>query len=318
MWTGARLDVEGISRPRRSRSRFLQVHRADGKIPHEISQSASLVRWWEDYEFPWASADATPLYVIAQGDHWSATGNRAFLDASWESIVKAWRFSSETDRDGNGLIENTKVGHGWTEGSPPYPPHEEIYLQGVWIEASRAMAELADAKGDAALAATARAAAEKCRAAVEKTYWLKDAAYYAFATALAKPEKEYNAEPGPRRAARQARLDALRGKLLVDEDTVLPAVPLWWRTLDAERAQSQIAISRARPWPRTGGIGSSPPHRAVRPLASTSARDGAGYRLGVDGRVSLRPPPRRVPGGHGQRPAHRSVRARVRDRAPVR
>ncbi len=75
---------------------------------------------------------------------------------------------------------------------------------------------------------------------MEKTYWLKDAGYYAFATALAKPEKEYNAEPGPRRAARQARLDALRGKLLVDEDTVLPAVPLWWRTLDAERAQSQV------------------------------------------------------------------------------
>ena len=90
---------------------FLRKYqRADGKIPHEISQSASLVPWWTDYEFPWASADATPLYVIAHGDHWSATGDRAFLDASWESIVKAWRFSSETDRDGNGLIENTKVG----------------------------------------------------------------------------------------------------------------------------------------------------------------------------------------------------------------
>ena len=37
------------------------------------------------------------------------------------------------------------------------------------------MAEMADAKGDAALAAAARAAAEKCRQAVEKTYWLKDA-----------------------------------------------------------------------------------------------------------------------------------------------
>jgi glycogen debranching enzyme len=27
---------------------------------------------------------------------------------------------------------------------------------------------------------------------------------------------------------------------LIDEDTVLPAVPLWWKTLDAERAQTQI------------------------------------------------------------------------------
>jgi glycogen debranching enzyme len=241
LWTALAITSSGDFAATRTALDFLRrFQRADGKIPHEISQSASLVRWWTDYEFPWASADATPLYVIAHGDHWSATGDRAFLDASWESIVKAWRFSSETDRDGNGLIENTKVGHGWTEGSPPYPPHEEIYLQGVWIEASRAMAELADAKGDEALAAAARAAGETCRQAVERTYWLKDAAHYAFATALAKPEKDYDAEPGPRRAARQARLDALRGQRLVDEDTVLPAVPLWWRALDAERAQSQI------------------------------------------------------------------------------
>ncbi len=27
---------------------------------------------------------------------------------------------------------------------------------------------------------------------------------------------------------------------LIDEDTVLPAVPLWWRILDDERAQSEI------------------------------------------------------------------------------
>jgi hypothetical protein len=35
-------------------------------------------------------------------------------------------------------------------------------------------------------------------------------------------------------------MQALAGGGLVDEDTVLPAVPLWWRTLDAERAQSEL------------------------------------------------------------------------------
>jgi hypothetical protein len=39
---------------------------------------------------------------------------------------------------------------------------------------------------------------------------------------------------------RQARIEALRGQTLVDEDTVLPAVALWWRTLEAERAESEI------------------------------------------------------------------------------
>jgi len=241
LWTALAVHSYGDFPVARTALEFLRkVQRADGKIPHEISQSAGLIPWFTDYKYPWESADATPLYVIAQADHWRGSGDLAFLRESWPSIVKAWRFSAATDTDGNGLIENTKFGHGWTEGSPPYPPHEEIYLQGIWVEACRAVAELADVMKDAELASSARAFAERTRAAVESTYWLPSPGYYAFATALAKPEKVYNAEPGPRRAARQARIEALRGHTLVDEDTVLPAVPLWWGVLDGERAQSEI------------------------------------------------------------------------------
>src|SRR6185295_6817756 len=253
LWTALAVHSYGDFPVARTALEFLRkVQRADGKIPHEISQSAGLIPWFTDYKYPWESADATPLYVIAQADHWRGSGDLDFLRESWPSIVKAWRFSAATDTDGNGLIENTKFGHGWTEGSPPYPPHEEIYLQGIWVEASRAVAEMADVMKDAALASAARAAAERTRAAVEATYWLAGPEYYAFATALAKPEKVYNAEPGPRRAARQARIEALRGQRLVDEDTVLPAVPLWWRVLDDERAQGEIdhlgAGSMATDW----------------------------------------------------------------------
>jgi glycogen debranching enzyme len=241
LWTALAIHSYGDFPAARTALDFLRkFQRADGKIPHEISQSAGLIPWFTDYKYPWESADATPLYVIAQADHWRAAGDLAFLRGSWPSIVKAWRFSAATDTDGNGLIENTRFGHGWTEGSPPYPPHEEIYLQGIWVEASRAVAELAEVMKDASLASSARAFAERTRAAMEATYWLADPGYYAFATALAKPEKVYNAEPGPRRAARQARIEALRGRRLVDEDTVLPAVPLWWRVLDPERSESEI------------------------------------------------------------------------------
>ena len=263
LWTTLAIHSYGDFPAARAALSFLRrLQRADGKIPHEISQSAGLIPWFTDYKYPWESADATPLYVIAQADHWRASGDLAFLRESWPSIVKAWRFTAATDTDGNGLVENTKFGHGWTEGSPPYPPHEEIYLQGVWVEASRAVAELAavmkgsatgSARSEAAtLASSALAAAERTRAAVEATYWLPGPGYYAFATALAKPEKVYNAEPGPRRAARQARIEALRGHRIVDEDTVLPAVPLWWRVLDDARAQSEVdhlgAASMATDW----------------------------------------------------------------------
>ncbi|HWT02806.1 MAG TPA: GH116 family glycosyl hydrolase [Pyrinomonadaceae bacterium] len=240
MWTALALNSYGDFDSARTALEFLKkFQRADGKIPHEISQSASLIPWFTDYEFPWASADATPLYVITHADYWRTTGDMEFLKANWDSIQKAYRFSEATDTDGNFLIENTKFGHGWVEGGPLRPVHEEIYMQGLWIEASRNMSELAEALKDGATVERARTNAERTRAAMEQTYWLANRGFYAFGTrqpAADKPE----AEPGPNRAVRQARMEELAHARLIDEDTVLPAVPLWWRTMQDERAQSQL------------------------------------------------------------------------------
>jgi glycogen debranching enzyme len=240
MWTALALDSDGDFRSTRTALEFLKkFQRADGKIPHEISQSASLIPWFTDYEFPWASADATPLYVIAHADYWRTTGDTEFLRANWDSIQKAYRFSEATDTDGNQLIENTKFGHGWVEGGPLRPVHEELYMQGLWIEASRSMGELAEAMKDGAIAERARSNAERTRAAMEQTYWLNNRGFYAFGTRPSAAEKP-EAEPGPNRAVRQARMEELAHARLIDEDTVLPAVPLWWRTMLDERAQSEL------------------------------------------------------------------------------
>src|ERR671916_178754 len=171
MWAAPATTAYGDWRTTRAALEFLKkFQRADGKIPHEISQSASLLPWFTDYKYPWDSADATPLYVVAHADYFRASGDREFLRQSWESIVKAYRFTEATDTDGNGLVENTNFGHGWVEGGALYPPHEEIYMQGLWVKASRDMAEMADAMKDAALAARARAAAERTRSATEQTF----------------------------------------------------------------------------------------------------------------------------------------------------
>jgi hypothetical protein len=173
LWTALALDSLGDFTGARTALDFLRAHqRADGKIPHEISQSAALIPWFAEYEYAWKSADATPLYVLAQADYFRASGDTAHLQAAWDSIVRAFRFTAATDTDGNGLVENTRVGHGWVEGGALYPAHEEIYLQGVFMEAARSLAELAEARGDLALAAEARAAAERTPGAVEETYWL--------------------------------------------------------------------------------------------------------------------------------------------------
>lgn len=243
LWTSFAINSYGDFRATRTALEFLKkFQRADGKIPHEISQSASLIPWFTDYEFPWNSADGTPLYVIAHGDYWRASGDNGFLRTNWDSIVKAYRFSAASDTDGNQLIENstkTKFGHGWVEGGGLYPPHEEIYMQGLWIEASRNLAEMADALGDGALARAARANAERTRLAMEQTYWLADRSYYAFATKRP-PADPPKADPGPNRARRQARMEELSKATIIDEDTVLPAVPLWWRTASDDRAQLEI------------------------------------------------------------------------------
>ena len=243
LWTSLAINSYGDFGTTRTALEFLKkFQRADGKIPHEISQSASLIPWFTDYDFPWNSADGTPLYVIVHGDYWRASGDKAFLKTNWDSIVKAYRFSEATDTDGNQLIENstkTKFGHGWVEGGALYPPHEEIYMQGLWIEASRSLAEMASAVGDRELATKAHANAERTRVAMEQIYWLADRGFYAFATKLPS-EKPPEAEPGPNLAVRQARLNELSSKRIYDEDTVLPAVPLWFETMTAERAQSQI------------------------------------------------------------------------------
>src|SRR5262249_52144112 len=63
--------------------------------------------------------------------------------------------------------------------------------------------------------------------------------FYAFATSIPR-DKARTADDGPYQARRQQRMNALDKQRLIDEDTVLPAVPLWWRVLDDERAQSEI------------------------------------------------------------------------------
>src|SRR2546423_2882402 len=240
MWTALALNSYGDFADVRAALDFLKkFQRADGKIPHEISQSASLIPWFTDYQYPWASADATPLYIIAHADYVRTSGDLNFIRANWDSILKAYRFTAATDTDGNGLIENTGAGHGWVEAGALYPPHEEIYMQGLWVEALRGLEEMATLLKDEKVAREAHEAAERTSEATEKTFWLNERGFYAFATNLPRATPR-EADRGPNLETRQARMNELDKSKIVDEDTVLPAVPLWWHVLEDERAQGEI------------------------------------------------------------------------------
>ena len=70
LWTSFALNAEGDFTDTRTALDFVSHYqRADGKVPHEISQSATFVPWFTDYPYPYASVDATPLYIVAADDY---------------------------------------------------------------------------------------------------------------------------------------------------------------------------------------------------------------------------------------------------------
>ena len=238
MWTAMALLAQGDLQTTRTALDFLAQHqREDGKIPHEISQSAPLVDWFNKYPYAWASSDATPLYLIVQGELFAASGDRKFLTRHWPGMKKAWQWTAHSDTDGDGLKENTGFGHAWVEGGALYPAHQELYLQGVFLQAARHMKIMAAEMGDSALETQAQNEIGKVQAASERTYWLEGPGHYAFATF--KPRRA-QAEAGPNRARRQKRLDEMAAGGLAAEDTVLPAVPMMWGWLKEDRAQRQL------------------------------------------------------------------------------
>lgn len=245
MWTALGTTAVGDFATTRAALDFLaRFQRADGKIPHEVSQSAHLVDWFEAFVYPWASADASPLFVIALADYYRASGDEAFLRKHYPAAERALDFSAATDTDGNGLYENTGVGHAWVEGGLLYPPHEELYLQGLMVQAGRDLREMGAVLQTGGLQDLNTAAILR---ATEDKLWLPDAGFYAFGTAIAdapnlserrRPVSEADNKENTKDLAEDAKI---RGTArVVRENTALQGVPLWWGLLDSTRAQSAI------------------------------------------------------------------------------
>ncbi|RYZ18537.1 MAG: hypothetical protein EOP49_49505 [Sphingobacteriales bacterium] len=110
---------------------FIRFQDINGKIYHELSSSGAA-----HYD----AADATPLFVILAAQYLRHSGDIAFIQRNLKSIQQAMDFCYSTDSDGDGLIENTNVGHGWVEGGSLYNTHTEFYLAGCWAAALDAAA----------------------------------------------------------------------------------------------------------------------------------------------------------------------------------
>lgn len=201
-WSSLALNAEGDFANAKTALEFVSKYqREDGKIPHEISQGASFVDWFKGYPYAYASADATPLYIIAANDYVTSSGDAAFAKEKWESLWKAYQFLKST-YDARGLPQNFGVGHGWVEGGPLLPVKTEFYQSGLGAEALHALASLARFAGHEDAAGELEKEFAKQQPLVNEAFWIADKKRFAFA--LDRNDKQ------------------------VDELNVLAAAPMWW------------------------------------------------------------------------------------------
>jgi len=245
-WTTLALNAEGDFATTRTAIDFISKYqRADGRIPHEIAQGASFVNWFTDYPYPYASVDATPLYIIAANDYVTESGDANFARDKWDSLWKAYRFLRST-YDSQGLPQNFGLGHGWVEGGPLLPVNSEFYQSGLGAQALSALSNLAHVAGKDAISKQLADEFAKQKQLVNQAFWSAESGSYAFA------------------------LDRNNQKVI--EPSVLATVPMWFGLLDPEKARSMIAKLAA------------PEHLTdwgMRIISSNAARyDPGGYHYG--------------------------------------
>jgi glycogen debranching enzyme len=214
MWTSLALDSSGDFATTRKALEFIgKYQREDGKIPHEIAQGANFVPWFKEYPYAYASADATPLYIITMNDYVVESGDTAFAKLKWDSVWKAYQFLHST-YDAQGLPQNFGFGHGWVEGGPLLPVKTELYQSGLGAEALRALDNLAHLAGKESESKELRGAFDRQRTLVNNSFWLPDKKRFAFA--LDKDDHP------------------------VDEASVLSTVPMWFGLLDEDKSAEMI------------------------------------------------------------------------------
>lgn len=125
--------------------------RADGKMPHEITQAVDYVDWFGDYPYSYIHADTSPYFIVAIHAYYEATGDTGVVLEQWDALKRAFEWSRKTDLDGDGLMDNEAAGLGALEFGALTGIQTDIYLGAVWIQSLRAMKELAKLNDEPAL-----------------------------------------------------------------------------------------------------------------------------------------------------------------------
>ena len=162
---------------------FIKYQRQDGKITHEISQSAGMLPWFEEYPYAYYHAETTPLFLIAVDDYLGHSGDLSFIKDNWQAIFKAFEYCISADSNEDGLMDNVKAGLGAVELGDLRKKETEvdIYLAAVWTKALDGMVRIAKAKGDEKLSRDCKIRFEKARQVLNEKFWQEDKDLLSFA-----------------------------------------------------------------------------------------------------------------------------------------
>lgn len=186
-----------------------------GKILHEL-RYGDMARSGQIPHTPYfGSVDSTPLFVMAFAQAYRWHQNDEMYETLIPHVRRALSWIEDYgDLDGDGLIEygGTALGDAhisqqgwkdsgdslhWANGDDVGGPIALVEVQGYVYAAYAWLADVAERRGDAAWAAGLRVKADQIRDAVETSYWLPEAGFYAQALDGDKrPVDQISSNPG--------------------------------------------------------------------------------------------------------------------------
>jgi glycogen debranching enzyme len=168
-----------------------------GKILHEARGGEMAVLGEIPFQRYYGSVDATPLFLVLASAYQRRTGDDALIDEIWPNLLAALAWIDDYgDLDGDGFVEYShKAAHGlinqgWKDsndsifhpdGRLAEAPIALAEVQGYVFAARLAIAQLATARGDLALARIQRQHAAKLRRRFDEQFWSHELESYALA-----------------------------------------------------------------------------------------------------------------------------------------
>jgi len=200
---------------------------APGKIMHEMRKSEMAALGEVPFRRYYGGVDSTPLFVMLAGAYAQRTADMELVDEIWPALQSAMGWiDGDGDSNEDGFVDYARArrtglaNQGWkdsadsifhADGSIPPGPIALVEVQGYVYAARRAMAWLAERRGDREMAHHWRQRARILRSAVEDRFWLSEEKFYAIAVdgegrpcqvrASNAGQLLYTKLPSPRRAA---------------------------------------------------------------------------------------------------------------------